>query len=240
MSFDASNKSHKKQLYPIIKELADLSPHQSPELVIDQALGQPLARGKDYLSNVRKSDYAKSIASLRYTWLRNHHFDRAHRLAPDIFPETPAMRWRQIIDERAIEGALRIIPTKRDMGLVERADAVDPSMPTLKLGQRFHFELDSETSGTAIALQGLGDQWVAFPLIEDGTHALSITEGKNILPQKHNGSPDPIVENRDPGQHDFVLIVSKSETPPLTIEHQITWVNEKEGGSYTVKLTFEE
>lgn len=84
------------------------------------AVGFPIPHGKDYASNMRKGDINKTFATLTYNWLLENHFDLAHRISPDIFSQTPEVRWREFLDERASRDALQIIPIKRQLGIVER------------------------------------------------------------------------------------------------------------------------
>lgn len=226
MAFDPTNREDKKQLYPVLRAICDVDPRETPELLIDKACGKPLRRGTDYIKNVAKGDFAKSIAQLVYLYLRDHHFDIAHKISPDIFPETPAMRWRQILDERAVKGKLKIVPMKRSMGIVQRAREVSNAECTLKLGQEFCLELETDRDGHAILLQGLRDKWPPIELIDGKHYRMPITKGTTIFPMLGNGAPDPIMEPRDLGLHEFAAIVSDQPNIPFAIERLILWVND--------------
>lgn len=240
MVFDPTNRHHKKQLYPVLRALADIDPKTTPELLIDEACGKPLARGKDYLHNVRKGDFAKSIAQLAYVYLRDHHFEIAHKTSPDIFDETPDMRWQKIVDERAIEGRLKIVPVKKEMGVAQRAREVNAAETTLKLGQEFCLELTSDNAGHVILLQGPLNQWHPIALIDGKDYNLLITGGATILPQLANGAPDPLVESRDLGLHEFVVVVSDQPNSLSTVERLITWVNEHDCQIHRTTVRFVE
>ena len=101
MSFDPKSKADKAQLYPVLRALSDLDPRKTPELLMDDALGTPVARGHDYVRNMRRGEIAATYATLIHQWLLEHHFALAHRLAPEIFPETAEQRWQAILDQRA-------------------------------------------------------------------------------------------------------------------------------------------
>jgi len=225
MAFDPTNRHHKKQLYPVLRALADINPKTTPELLIDEACGKPLARGKDYMNNVRKGDFAKSIAQLVHIWLRDNHFEIAHKTSPDIFDETPDMRWQKIVDERAIEGRLKIVPVKTEMGIARRARDVQSAKTTLKLGKEFCLELDSDEDGYVILLQCVRNKWHLIPLIDGKDNVLPISEGKSVLPQTSDVAPDPLVEIDDLGVHTFAIVASKQPTIPFATERLVGWVN---------------
>ncbi|WP_120500933.1 hypothetical protein [Roseovarius sp. EL26] len=73
-----SNKTHKAQLYAILKALADLDP--------------------------RKGAINKTFAALANQWLMEHHFTLAHRISQEIFPMTTDMHWREILVDGTVKG----------------------------------------------------------------------------------------------------------------------------------------
>ncbi|WJY21576.1 hypothetical protein QTA57_17915 [Fontisubflavum oceani] len=184
MSFDPKNKEHKAKLYPVLKALADLDPRKTPELIIDDAVGYPIARGTDYARNMRRGEINATFAKLTYDWLEMHHFDLAHRISPEIFPETVEQRWQRVLDERAVEGRLKLVLVPRTMGIVERESELRPVATTIRLGQRFCFELDCETEGYAIAIQGVRGQWHAITLGSKGDFGQAVKPGKKSSADK--------------------------------------------------------
>lgn len=236
--FDPTSREHKKQLYPVLRALSDIDPRTTPELLIDKACGQPLHRGTDYIKNVAKGDFAKSIAQLVYVYLRDHHFGIAHTISPDIFPETPAMRWRQILKERAVIGNLKIVPMKREMGVAQRVRDIDTADTSLKLGQPFCLELTTEHDVHIILLQGIRDRWHPLPLVDAGEFPLKVHAGTHILPQLASGAPDPIAEHHDLGLHEFAVVMSGMSTIPLAVEKLVLWVNDNDCQMHGTKVTF--
>ena len=69
MSFDPKNKADKAKLYPVLKALAELDPRKTPELLMDDAVGYPVARGQDYVRNMRRGEIAATYATLIHQWL---------------------------------------------------------------------------------------------------------------------------------------------------------------------------
>lgn len=224
MSFDPKNKAHKAKLYPVLKALADLDPRKTPELIMDDAVGYPVARGQDYVRNMRRGEIAATYAALIHQWLLEHHFDLSHRLAPEIFPETPEQRWQAIIDERAISYRFRLVLVPLTMGIVERESQLKPADTTIRLGERFCFELDSEIDGYAFAFQNVRCQWHNIPLGEQGKIGFPIESGQNRFPKTQDGQLDPLIEQHDIGAHTFILIVSEASDVPSKISHLETWV----------------
>ena len=212
MTFDPKNKADKAKLYLVLRALADVTPGASPLDFLDSAVGKPVIRGKDYINNVRKGDYASSIAQLTYDWLLSTHFDLAHRTAPDLFPDTPEQRWQKIVDQHAIRGKLRLILAGKELGIVERATAANQADVTIKLGQEFYFELEADEPGFALLFQGVRNAWYPIPLARDGAMQIELEPGINSLPQDISGRPDTLVENHDLGLHQFVVVESPTDT----------------------------
>lgn len=224
MSFDPKNKADKAKLYPVLKALAELDPRKTPELLMDDAVGYPVARGQDYIRNMRRGEIAATYAALIHQWLLEHHFGLANRLAPEIFPETPEQRWQAILDGRAKSECFRLVLVPTTMGIVERQSQLKPADTTIRLGERFCFELDSEIEGYAIALQGVRGQWHNIPLGPNGEASAPIQSGQNRLPKKSDGKLDPLAEDHDEGMHEFVLINAPTDDIPTSIQNLITWV----------------
>lgn len=238
MAFDPKSKEHKAKLYPVLKALADLEPGKTPEMIMDQAVGYPIARGKDYTRNMRRGDINSTFAELTHQWLAKHHFDLAHRLSPEIFPETPNQRWQTILEERAQPDCLKLVLVPASMGIVERESQLKPVDKTIRLGERFGLELDSETDGYAISLQCVRGKWHNIPLGPDGETSLAIQAGINRLPQKEGCKLDPLSENQDEGQHAFVLVVAQTEDIPTGISNLITWVHDTPCDLHRVSAQF--
>ncbi len=238
MTFDPKNKAHKAQLYPVLKALADLDPRKTPELIMDDAVGHPIARGQDYVRNMRRGEINSTFADLTYQWLLEHHFDLAHRISPEIFPETPEQRWQAILDERAITNRFRLVLVPREMGVVQRKSQLKPAGATLSLGQHFCFELDSEAEGYAIALQGVRGQWHNIPLGSDGGVIAPLKRGMNQLPQMPDGTLDPLSETHDEGQHEFVLVTAPSSGIPTTVKTLIPLVSKADCDLYCINVCF--
>lgn len=222
MSFNPKNRDHKKQLYRVLRALADITLGSSPLDFLDDAVGKPLVRGTDYLSNVRKGDFSSPIATLTHQWLEKNHFDLAHRIAPDVFPDTPEMRFRKLVNEHAVRGKLRVVPANDDLGIVERASKAQSADVTIKLGQPFYFELDSDEDGYVVMYQALRNQWHPVGLGPNDEPCIPVRKGLNTFPHGASGQPDPIEENNDLGVHEFVAVVGKevfTATSPTQNRH---------------------
>jgi hypothetical protein len=228
MSFDPKNKADKAKLYPVLKVLADLNPRKTPELLMDDAVGYPVARGQDYVRNMRRGEIAATYATLIHQWLLEHHFDLAHRLEPEIFRETPEQRWRAILDERAKTERFRLVLVPLSMGIVERESQLKTSDTTIRLGERFCFELDSETDGFVIAIQRVRGQWHNIPLGSNGEPNTGIQSGQNQFPRTMDDSLDPLTENHDEGHHEFVLITAMTDDIPTDFQSLVAWVTDSE------------
>lgn len=238
MFFDPKNKEHKAKLYPVLKALADLDPGKTPELIMDLAVGYSIARGKDYTRNMRRGDINSTFAELTYQWLERHHFNLAHRISPEIFPETVEQRWQRIVDEHAKSDCLKLILVPASMGIVERESQLKPVDTTIRLGERFGFALDSETEGYAVALQCVRGKWHNIPLGPDGEISAAIQTGTNRLPQQEGNKLDPLSENHDEGEHAFVLIVGQTEDIPTDISTLTTWLHDMPCDMYRASAQF--
>ena len=224
MTFDPKNKADKAKLYPVLRALSDIDPRKTPELLMDEAVGYPVARGQDYVRNMRRGEIAAIYAALIHQWLLEHHFDLAHRLAPEIFPKTPEQRWQAIVDEKAISDRFRLVLVPLTVGIVERESQLKPADTTIRLGERFCFELDSEVEGSAVAFQAVRGQWHNIPLDANGETNARIQSGQNHLPKKTDGKLDPLTECDDEGLHQFVMISAPTDDIPTNIQSLNTWV----------------
>ena len=238
MSFDPKNKADKAKLYTVLKALADLDPRKTPDLIMDDAVGYPVARGQDYVRNMRRGEIAATYAALIHQWLLEHHFDLAHRLAPEIFPETPEQRWQAIVNERAIRDRFRLVLVPLTMGIVERESQLKSADTTIRLGERFCFELDGEIEGHAIAFQGVRGQWHNVPLGPNGEASAPIQSGQNRLPKTSDGKLDPLTENHDEGVHEFVLITAPNDVFPTSIQSLNTWIADRANMLHRITVQF--
>ncbi|MCT4610701.1 MAG: hypothetical protein N4A70_16030 [Pelagimonas sp.] len=226
MPFDPKNKADKAKLYPVLKALADLDPRKTPELIMDDAVGYPVARGQDYVRNMRRGDIAATYAALIHQWLTEQHFELAHRLATDIFPETPEQRWQMILDEHARSDSFRLVLVPLIMGILERESQLKPVDTTIRLGERFCFELDSEADGYAIAFQAVRGKCHNIPLGPNGEVSAPIQSGQNRWPKRPDGQLDPLTENHDEGMHEFVLITAPTDDIPTSIQSLNAWTSD--------------
>ena len=239
MAFDPKNKAHKAKLYPVLKALAYLDPRKAPELIMDDAVGYPIARGKDYARNMRRGDFDTTFAQLTHDWLEKHHFDLAHRISPEIFPETVEQRWQAIVDQRAVSSRFRLVLVPLKMGLVERESQLKPANTTIRLGERFCFALDSESEGHAVAFQAVRGQWHNIPLGLNGEVSAPIELGQNLLPQKSDGKLDPLSENHDEGTHEFVMITAPTDDIPTSIQSLNAWTTDSPNILHGITVQFE-
>lgn len=235
MSFDPKNKDHKAQLYRAVVAAAELA-NERFDTFLQTPFNPPWALAPNYRRNLQRGDYSAIRAQVLYDFLRDHHFAAAHREAPDIFPHTPAMRWQEILDERASEDSLKLVLVENSFGVVERTSKLRAVNTTIKLGQAFCLELTSDTGGHAIALQGLRGKWYAVEIGPDCEVVLPVQAGQTLLPQNENGHPDPISENNDLGEHEFVMVTSEVATIPMTVGRLVTWVGEVKCALHRVKV----
>ena len=240
MTFDPTSKDDKKQLYKVLKAVARLNYGDTIDLVIDRAIGQPIPHGPTWQRNYRRGEYDSVIAQITHRWVEKHHFTHAHKVGPDIFPDTPARQWRKILDKRADETHLRLMLVRSSFGIAKRKSQLDKVDQIIKWGQLFCLELDSETDCYAIAFQSRGDDWGVLSLGANGKDASgSIQKGINRLPQDNDGNLDPFEEDSDEGLTDFVVVTAKTDRIPMEIDRLIKWVNENECNIYrqTIRLT---
>lgn len=109
------------------------------------------------------------------------------------------------------------------MGILERESQLKLANTTIRLGERFCFELESEEEGFVIALQGVRGQWHNIPLGPNGEASAPIQSGQNRLPKTQDGKLDPLVEQHDEGVHTFVLIFSEAPDIPSNIAQLGAW-----------------
>lgn len=233
MAFDPKNTAHKAQLHPVIIAVAELTDLRYDD-VLDLPFDQPWARSPDYKRNIRSGQFSQVRAKAIYDWLQDHHFVTAHKHAAEIFPHTPAMRWRTMLDERALPDTLKIVPMASSFGLVKLESQTNEADVQLKLGQRFCLDLSSDIDGYVIILQGLGDMWYPVQLADDGSYETAVTAGSNLLPRFPDGTPHPLHEDTHEGLHSFVIVTATEPNIPVAIDRLITWVNDHEARLHRV------
>lgn len=238
MKFDPKNKSHKALLYPVLKALADLDPRKTPELVMEEALGYSFARGTDYARNMRRGEINATFATLTHQWLMKHHFSLAHRLAPDIFPETLGQRWQAIVDERATTDKLKVVLAEKSFGIARRNNKRRKAAATIRFGALYCLEIECQEEGTAILFQKVHGQWHNIEIGPDTDPSAHLKAGLNLLPQSSDGRPDPLYEEEHEGNHDFVLVTSTKGEIPTSLNQLVSWiaVNEYELHKATVQF----
>jgi hypothetical protein len=203
-----------KQLYKALMEVKAII-RRPIDLMMDDAFGEPNTTGTDYISNFRRGNIAAGKAMMIHRWLAENHFEIAQKAAPDLFQFNPKSVWEQFLEKHTIAGRLRILRLKQSMGLVERDDEAKPVGETLRLTQRFCFELETEINGVALAFQKHKGTWHSFPLGADKRNLWgSVTRNPQMLPHKADGSMIGLQENDDAGDHQFAVIVSEDRKLP--------------------------
>ncbi|MDG1431916.1 MAG: hypothetical protein P8Q23_10130, partial [Paracoccaceae bacterium] len=183
--------------------------------LIDQGFTGLPAVGTDYQSNFRRGNISAAKAKLMHQWLEQNHFDLAHKFAPNLFQTNPKSAWDRFVAANAITGNLRIVQLRSETALIERDDRAIEIGDTIRLTQRFCFELTTKIRGAAFAFQKYEGQWHNLPLGADSRSLKgSVLESPQLLPRNSQGNPIGLRENNDAGHHEFVVIVSDNRALP--------------------------
>lgn len=211
MDFDATNVSHKRRLYTVLKAVADIHPSKGALDILDEALGQPLSRGTDYLSNVRKGRFAASIAQQLYQWLQAHHADLGHSFEPEWFPISDLSAWDRYVEDHGKHGVLQVKRfVKDELRLIRKVrDRQNPDAE-IKLGEEFCFFLRTEFNVHAIGFEHYQDEWHVMPLGENGTAIFKLQRDEPHFPIDGHGVIERLAEGSDLGPHRFVFAVAES------------------------------
>jgi len=211
MNFDATNVSHKKRLYTVLKALADIHPNKGPLDILDEALGRPLSRGTDYLSNMRKGRFAASIAQQLYQWLNDNHFDLARSFAPEWFHLSALSTWDRYVEDHGVRGQLQVKRFGKDeLNLIKKVKDRQHPDTWLKLGEEFCFFLRTEFNPLAIGFERYQGEWHTIPLGESGATIFELQSGEPHFPIDQYGSIERLTEESDLGLHRFVLAVAEN------------------------------
>ena len=207
-----------KELFKAVSSVADATGVKIQELIDGAFVGLPEV-GTDCSSNFRRGNISAAKALLMHKWLVENHFDLAQNFAPSLFQINPKSAWDRYVDANAIIGDLSIVQLKSDLGLIERDDEAILVPDTIRLTQRFCFELTTEIRGTAKAFQKYERQWHNLPLGADSRNLKgSVSESPQLLPRDKLGNPIGLRENNDAGYHKFVVIVSNDKTMPTDMK----------------------
>lgn len=192
------------------------------DLMLDRALGEAQERGIDYASNFRAGKISKVRAKAIHLWLAQNYFEMAKATAPDLFPYRPVSAFQHFIDKEAIVGKLRVIKISKTLGLIERSDEKRKHVQTLRLSEKFCFEIDTEITGVALAFQCYQDVWHPLPIGADKKRLKAdITAGTVFLPKAVDGKSIPLEENNDAGNHQFTIIVSENRNLPQSADELV-------------------
>lgn len=203
-----ANKDDRAKLYVVLRSLSDLTGKNVEELM-EEAFGYKLLTGADYLRNFRRGAIAKPKAKLIHAWIAEHHNEAARTIAPELFPVLKTLNWNAYIPDNAIKDKLSIIKLPKSMGLIERARNILKPNETLKLGEKFCFEIDSDIDGYAVAFQGYQNTWHPLPLGEVREELITpVKTGKHRMPMYSNNQIIPLCENEDLGVHRFLIVIS--------------------------------
>ncbi|WP_317054531.1 hypothetical protein [Roseovarius rhodophyticola] len=203
-----------KKLFLALKAVSDIT-GRAVDLLMDDAYGTPNTTSPHYASNFRRGNIAAGKALMIHRWLEENHFEIAKTAAPELFQFNPKSAWQQFVDRHAIKGQLRILKLKDSMGLIERDDEDRPDRDTLRLTQRFCFELETEMIGRVLAFQKYQNKWHNFPLGADQRNLWGrVASNPQLLPCAPDGSPIALKENNDAGDHQFAMIVSDAQKLP--------------------------
>lgn len=203
-----------KDLYLAVSGVADAIDVTILELIDTAFAGLP-AVGTDYASNFRRGNVSAAKAMLMHRWLEENHLELAKTFAPELFQSNPKRAWDRFLDSRSVDGGLRIVQMKNELGIVQRADKVRAVSKALRFGDEFCLELTSDRLGYAIAFQGYRGKY--YPLVLGGSEKrlrITITDGVHLLPRDLKGQPNPLVEMDDAGDHRFVVITSPDKNLP--------------------------
>ena len=237
MTFDPKNREHKKQLYSALTEAAKLSGRYFDDF-LQIPFKDPWNLAPGYRRNLQRGEYSSIRAKVLYDFILKHHFQTGHEKAPGIIRETVGMRWRAILAERATKGQLKVTAIKHRIGVAQRASKIATADVSIKLGQYFCLGMTAKQPGYAVVLQGLNNNWHAIEIGQDGGYVCQIGAGENLMPRLDNGLLDPLSENEAAGLYDFVLVFSASQSPPVTIDDLIKWVNAYECDIHRVRVDF--
>ncbi|MCE8006626.1 hypothetical protein [Aestuariivita sp.] len=203
-----------KALHDILKELAK---HTGTHLdvLVEQAQEQPVSSTPDPHNNFRKGKIAWERAAKIHEWLARNHFAFAQKREPGLFQFPRQSDWDAFVEAHAIVGRLRIVHLKQTLGLIERDDDQRPVDQTLRLTQRFCFEVETELRGVALGFQRYNGKWHSVPLGADQRNPKArIAVSPQLVPHKSDGSPIGLRESNDAGDHLFAVLVAQDRNLP--------------------------
>ncbi len=182
------------------------------DLLLFEVLADSAPSGTDYFNNFCNGQMDQHKARDVHLWLAQNYFEVVNQREPDLFPHKPVDPFRTFVDRTAITGKLNIVRLKQQMGIVERADDVSTPAITLRLTERFCFEVDTALTGIALAFQHHKDTWHPLPLGADKRCTKAdVRAGTNMLPRTADGHPIHPQENDDTGSHRFAVIISENK-----------------------------
>jgi hypothetical protein len=203
-----------KLLYKALRAVSDITGREV-DLLMDDAYGEPNTTSSHYASNFRRGNVAAGKAMMIHRWLEENYFATAQIAAPELFQANPKSAWESFVEANAITGNVRIVRLKSNATLIERDEEVIEVDHTLRLTQRFCFQLSTEIRGAALAFQKYEQKWHNLSIGPDSRNLKgSVKSDPQFLPLDTGGKPVGLRENNDAGRHEFVIIVSEGPNLP--------------------------
>lgn len=184
--------------------------------LLAEAQDQPVSLTMDPHRNFRAGKIAWQRARAIHEWLAHNHFETAQEHTPELFQYPRRSEWDLFLETHAIKGRLRLKSLKQRFGLFERDEERDPADHTLRLSDRFCFELETDLDGTAVAFQCYDRMWHPIPLGTDlRKPAARVSPGTQCVPRDAQGTPIGLSENNNAGHHIIAVIVAEGTKIPF-------------------------
>lgn len=204
-------------LHKAVKAVAIATNEKIPT-VIDIAMAGHFAPGKGFDRNMRSGNIAAAKAMVIHRWLEQNHFPIAQMAAAELFQTNPKSAWDMFLETNAIEGRLKIIPIKKQIGLGLREHQVRKSSAIIRLGQGYCLELETLIKGTCLAFECYQGMWYPLALgANENRLRADVHQGRQLLPCDSKRNPIPLYETENGGTHQFALIVSADKSTPTAM-----------------------
>ncbi len=210
----SSTREERQTLYRVVQAIRS-STGLSFDDIYEAAYGKAYLRSVHDESNFRKGTIGHKKVAPIHRWVIENHLALASEMAPEIFDPSLLTRWRDFLKNNARYDALTVLPLN-ELNLVGRSSDSPIANQTVRLGERFAFQLHTAVRGTVLAFERVRGQTYPLALHPDKRSlTCPITAGKHILPTLADGTtPDTLMEEDDPGLHGFIILVSAQEIAP--------------------------
>ncbi|GFE52391.1 hypothetical protein So717_41440 [Roseobacter cerasinus] len=200
-----------RKLYQVLRKLHKQLGGRFDDL-FEEAQSVPLTPSLDPYTNIKRGVYDRRKMRNIHEWLAQNHFAFAQSQAPRLFKYPRRSAWDVFLETHSVKGGLAVVPTG-GFGLASRKPHQN-GIPVFQLSQEYLFELTTPEPAYVVAFEEYQGKWHPLGIGEtESTLVAHVGTGKTRLPCAKDGTPIPLMEHDQTGQHGFAFVLCFGQKP---------------------------